>query len=116
MWRLLTDENFNRDILRGLIFQHPDLDILRIQDVQLTNADDPTILEWAIKHKRIILTHDRATMPDFAYKRILSGEDMPGLFVINDRMPVRQAIEQILLVITCSEQAEWKCRVLYLPL
>ncbi|MHC5611883.1 MAG: hypothetical protein ACYTXA_12920 [Nostoc sp.] len=38
---------------------------------------------------RIILTHDRATMPDFAYKRLTKGEQMLSLFVVNDRMPIR---------------------------
>jgi hypothetical protein len=41
---------------------------------------------------------------------------MPGVFVINDRLPVGQAIEELLLVTTCSEASEWVGRVLYLPL
>ncbi|MEC4816330.1 MAG: DUF5615 family PIN-like protein [Scytonema sp. PMC 1069.18] len=45
--RLLTDENFNGSILRGLIRRLPELDIVRVQDVGLIHADDSTILEWA---------------------------------------------------------------------
>lgn len=116
MWRLLSDENFNGDILRGLLFQKPDLNIRRIQDVGLEEADDPFILEWAAKHNRIVLTHDRATMPDFAYNRVLAGQPMPGIIVVNDRLSVRGAIEDILLMITCSEQKEWDNLVLYIPL
>jgi hypothetical protein len=62
------------------------------------------------------LTHDRATMPDFAYDCLFKGQQMSGLFVINDRMPIRQAIDELLLLIACSEQDEWKGTVLYLPL
>jgi hypothetical protein len=29
------------------------------------------------------ITHDRATMPDFAYTRLAAGEPMCGLFVVN---------------------------------
>lgn len=65
---------------------------------------------------RIILTHDRATMPDFAYERLLKGEQMLGLFVVNDRMPIRQAIDELLLLVNYSDQSEWKGIVLYLPL
>jgi Domain of unknown function (DUF5615) len=43
--RLLADENFNGSILRGLIRRLPDIDIVRIQDVGLIHADDPTILQ-----------------------------------------------------------------------
>ncbi|MBU2609951.1 MAG: DUF5615 family PIN-like protein, partial [Chloroflexi bacterium] len=47
MLRLAADENFNNDIVRGLLRRKPDLDIVRIQDVGLSAADDPTMLEWA---------------------------------------------------------------------
>ena len=35
MLRLLSDENFNGDIVRGLGLRQPDLDLLRVQDVGL---------------------------------------------------------------------------------
>jgi predicted nuclease of predicted toxin-antitoxin system len=116
MLRLLSDENFNGDIVRGLFLRQPDLDLLRVQDVRLRKVDDPAILDWAASNGRILLTHDRATMPDFAYERLSQGQQMSGLFVINDRMTVRQVIDELLLLIDCSEQDEWKGIVLYLPL
>jgi len=116
MWRLLSDENFNGDIVRGLLLRQPPLNIVRTQDVGLEGADDPTVLAWAAEHRRILLTYDRATMPDFAYQRILANELMAGVWVVNDRLSVRQAIEEILLLMTCSEQEEWNGVVLYLPL
>lgn len=116
MLRLLSDENFNGDIVRGLLLRHPDLDLCRVQDVGLEEADDPTILEWAAANNRILLTHDRATMPDFAYARVVAGQPMPGVFVLNDRIAVRQAIDELLLIEACSEQEEWANLVVYLPL
>jgi predicted nuclease of predicted toxin-antitoxin system len=116
MLRLLADENFNGYIIRGLLYRRPDLALVRVQDVGLGEADDPTILAWAADHNRIVLTHDRATMPDFAYSRILSGLPMPGMFVVNDRMPLRQAIDEILFLDEYSEQDEWDQLVVYLPL
>ena len=44
MLRLLADENFNGDIVRGLLRRRPELDLVRIQDVGLTGADDPSVL------------------------------------------------------------------------
>ncbi|WP_264299920.1 hypothetical protein [Nostoc sp. MG11] len=73
-------------------------------------------MDWAATNDRIVLTYDRATMPDFAYERLLRGEQMSGLFVVNDRMPIRQVIDELLLLVDCSEQSEWKGVVLYLPL
>jgi len=114
--RLLADENFNGDITRGLLLRAPNIDLIRVQDVGLAAADDPPILEWAAVHNRVVLTHDRATMPDFAFDRIVAGQQMPGVFVLNERMPIRQAIEELLLIDECSEQEEWNNLVVYLPL
>jgi predicted nuclease of predicted toxin-antitoxin system len=102
MLRFLSDENFNGDIVRGLFLRQPNLDLLRVQDVGLRELDDPAILDWAANNDRILLTHDRATMPDFAYDRLLEGQPMSGVFLINDRMPTRQAIDELLLLDTCN--------------
>jgi hypothetical protein len=50
MLKLLSDENFNGDIIRGLFLRQPNLDLLRIQDVGLREVDDPAVLQqFAIK-------------------------------------------------------------------
>ncbi len=46
----------------------------------------------------------------------MGGEHMPGVFVVNDRLAIGRAIEEIALVATCSEASEWVGRVLYLPI
>jgi hypothetical protein len=76
--RLLSDEDFNGEITRGLLRRRPDLDLVRVQDVGLLGHDDPSVREWAAQEGRILLTHDRATIPDFAYERINAGNAMPG--------------------------------------
>ena len=39
MVRLLSDENFNGDIVRGMLLRRPDLDLIRVQDVGLETAE-----------------------------------------------------------------------------
>ena len=116
MLRMASDADFNGDVLRGLFQRRPDLDLLRVQDVGLRTADDETILEWAAAGGRIVLTHDRATMPNFAYERVRAGRIMPGLLVIRNKPPLGEMIDEILLVALCSNQEEWKDRVEFLPL
>lgn len=38
--RLLADENFNGDVLRGLLRLEPKLDIARVQDTEIYQAAD----------------------------------------------------------------------------
>jgi predicted nuclease of predicted toxin-antitoxin system len=70
---LAADENLNSNIVRGLLRQRPDLDIVRIQDVGLSGADDRTVLEWAAGDDRILLTHDVTTLTRHAYDRVRIG-------------------------------------------
>lgn len=116
MLRLAADENFNRDIVRGLLRRKQDLDIVCVQDVGLSRADDPTILEWAAKEDRVLLTHDVSTMTRYAYERVQSGLPMPGVFEVSRKVPIRRAVEDVLILAECSLEGEWEGQVRYLPL
>ena len=116
MLRLLADENFNGSILRGLVRRKPEIDLVRVQDVGLSGADDPAVLAWAAREGRVLLTHDQATVPKYAYERIAIGLPMPGVFVGDTNLPVQQAINDLLLLVECSEEHEWEGQVRYLPL
>jgi hypothetical protein len=97
MLRPASDENFNGEVVRGLLRHQPDLDIVRTQDAGLLGADDPTVLAWAAAEGPILLTHVRATLPEFAYERVRAGVPMPGVFMASDRWPIGQAIKKFLL-------------------
>lgn len=47
MLRLAADENFNGDIVRGLLFRLLELNLVRVQDVAIKGAIDPVVLAWA---------------------------------------------------------------------
>jgi predicted nuclease of predicted toxin-antitoxin system len=116
MLRLAADENFNNHILRGLRRRCPGVDIVRIQDTDLSGMDDPAILEWAAVEGRVLLTHDVNTVTKFAYERVAVGQPMPGVFVVLRFVPLGQTIEDLSVVVGCSRAGEWEGRVLYLPL
>ena len=115
--RFLADENFDNAILRGVLRENPDFDVIRVQDIEIYHADDPTVLEWAAKEKRILLTHDVKTMSRYAADRVEAGLPMPGVIEINRRkMSIGQAVTELLLIDGASDAAEWENKVTYLPL
>lgn len=116
MLRLAADENFNNDIVRGLLRRNADLDIVRIQDTGLSGADDPAVLEWAAQERRVLLTHDVRTITRYAYERVDSGKRMPGVIEVGRSVSIGLAIEDLLLLAECSGEDEWEGQVLYLPL
>lgn len=116
MLALAADENFNNDIIRGALRRHPEMDIVRVQDVGLSGAGDATVLEWAAQQGRVLFTHDVSTMTGLAYERVLSGKRMPGVFEVSRDVPVSLAIEDLVLIAECSLDSEWEGQVRYLPL
>ncbi|MBI5823805.1 MAG: DUF5615 family PIN-like protein [Chloroflexi bacterium] len=116
MLLLVADENFNNDIVRGLLRRDPSLDIIRIQDVGLTRAPDPVVLEWAAQENRILLTHDRNTITKFAYQRVVEGKPMPGVIKVDRSVPMSVAIDDILLLAVSSDSGDWEGQIIYLPL
>ena len=116
MLLLAADENFNNDIVRGLLRRKPDLDIVRVQDAGLSGADDPTVLEWAAQERRILLTHDVSTITHCVYERVRAGKRMPGVFEVSRNLRIGVVIEDILLLTECSLEGEWEGQVRYLPL
>jgi|SRR3972149_5802916 len=116
MLALAADENFNNDIVRGVLRRNPDLNIVRVQDAGLSGADDSTVLEWAAQQGRVLFTHDASTMTQHAYERVRTGKPVPGVFEANREVAIAQAIEDILLLAECSLEREWEGQVRYLPL
>src|SRR5215207_6897130 len=113
---LAADENFNNDIVRGILRRDPTIDIVRVQDAGLTTADDPTVLAWTAQTGRVLLTHDVATITHYAYERVRAGQAMPGVFEVSRTIPLAQAIDDIILIAECSLEGEWEGQVRYLPL
>jgi hypothetical protein len=113
--RLLADENFNGAIVRGLVRRLPELDIVRVQDVGLMNTDDPNILEWAAKEDRILLTHDVATIMKYAYDRVRQGLPMTGVVEVIATAPIGRIIDDLELLVDCSETDEYEGQVLFIP-
>lgn len=116
MIKLLADENLDNTIIRGLLRRNPDIDIVRVQDIGLSGADDPVVLEWAADEGRILLTHDVATITRYAYERLAQKLSMPGVIEIHTDAPIGRVIEDLFLILECVTLEELDGQIYYLPL
>lgn len=114
--RFVTDEHIARAVVTGLQREFEDIDVVRVQDVGLRTLGDPTILQWAADHDRVLITHDIRTMPDCAHERVAAGLPMSGVFIVPASMPIGAAIAELVAVAVASDPEEWANRVVYLPL
>jgi predicted nuclease of predicted toxin-antitoxin system len=93
---LAFDENFNNDVVRGMLRRSPSLDTLRVQDAGLQSGDDPTVLAWAATEGRVLVSHDVSTLTAHAYARVRAGQPMPGLVEAGPTCPWQPPLK------TCS--------------
>ena len=113
MLRFLADENIERQLIAA-IRRDPAIDIVRVQDLGLSGADDPTILAWAAQEDRVLLTHDAATMADCAYARVRTGQPVAGVIHVPQPFEIGKVAEDIVLFAHCSLDGEWQGRIVYL--
>ena len=116
MLRLLADENLDGNVLRGVLRRIHDIDVLRVQDVGLTGADDPTVLAWAAEQERVLITQDVATVTRFAFERVDAGLSMPGVIEVVPSTPIGKTVEDLALILECLTNGELDDQVLDIPL
>ena len=121
MIRILLDQNFDHRIKRGLQNRIPALDCVSTEELGIKKFTDKQILTRAAENGRVVITHDERTFHIFAYKKIEQGEKMSGLIVVPDNIPIREAIDDLELMIECRfdqewENSEWENSVLRLPI
>lgn len=116
MLRLLIDQDLDHVILRGLLLRVPNLDVITAHQVGLSKASDPEVLSWAAEQERIIVTHDRRTMPYHAASRIARAEKVAGIVVVSRQLPISQVINDLEIIVSCSDMIEWENVIKHLPL
>ena len=80
--RFLADEDLDVALIEGLRSREPAIDILDVKAAGLHGTKDPALLELAAQQGRIMVSHDRETMPKYFRERLGSGKLTAGLFVV----------------------------------
>jgi predicted nuclease of predicted toxin-antitoxin system len=119
--KYLLDADLPAALYRDLKRRKRTLDVVRVQQLGLTNADDPAILSVAAESERIVVSRDKSTMRGFAADRVQAGERMPGLLLVRPGFCTRQGgglrmvIDELLLIAECSDAEEWNNLIQFIP-
>jgi hypothetical protein len=76
---------------------------------------DLDVLDLGAALGRVIVTHDVRTMPGW-FRRFIENRLCPGLVLVPEKMPIRDAIEDLLTIWYVSEAEEWVNQMRRLPL
>jgi hypothetical protein len=113
--RFLADANFNQKIVAGLLLREPSLDFALPQVMIPERMRDPDVPDLAHSSGRILVSHDVTTMPRW-FDRCVEQRSCAGLILVPDRSPIRDVIEDLLLIWSLTEAEEWRDRLEWLPL
>ena len=111
----LADADFNDDVVKGVLRREPAIDFRGAASAGLRGLTDPQVLAVAASEGRILVSHDRKTMPR-SFGEFIRTTNSPGVFIIAQKVDLLVAIEALILVWAASEAEEWVNRICTLPL
>ncbi len=104
--RFQADADFDMTIVRGLRRRQPAIDIQSADDAGLRGVPDLDVLASCARQGRVLLSHDKRTMPVHFATFMANGGQSPGVFLIDQSVSIGVAIESLNLVWAASEPEE----------
>src|SRR5688572_27881652 len=113
---VLTDQNFDEDIIRGLAARIVGFDWRPVRAFGSGRAADPEVLDLALRESRVLLTHDAKTIYPLVYQLRAQLRPVPRVIIVAQSMAVRGAIDEIEVVLLAATDADWERNPFRLPL
>lgn len=118
--RYVLDED-----LRGLLWRYvvrhnargvDPIDVIRVGDAEGLPLGilDPLILIWCEVNDRVLVSHDRSTVPVHLRDHLKAGRRSPGIFLVRDVDPA-SVVAFLAAASEASDPAEWYDRYFYIP-
>jgi hypothetical protein len=119
--RYVLDEHLRGQLWRAIQWHNSrgiyPLDVVRVGDLPdlPLGSDDPTILLWAEREQRILVTFDPDTMPAHLANHLSAGHHSPGVFMLRPHSSLPQVVSFLVDAAYASELSEWQDRITFIP-
>ncbi len=82
----------------------------------MDGLDDEVVLRLAASQSRILVSHDKRTMPAALAAFVASGGTSPGvLLVIPQNAPIREVVEALILIWADDRASDWNNLLIKIP-
>jgi predicted nuclease of predicted toxin-antitoxin system len=112
--RFQADADLSEDIVSGVLRRERQIDFKTAPESGLRGLSDAEVLALASRDGRIVVSHDRKTMPRH-FAEFLRTNSSPGLFIVSQKADLTSVIEAPVLVWGASEAEEWINRLVTIP-
>ncbi|MGH7962238.1 MAG: DUF5615 family PIN-like protein [Candidatus Binatia bacterium] len=110
-----ADADCNHRILQAVQRREPAVEFQTADEAEIRGLPDSAVLAVAARESRILVSHDHHTMP-VHFATFIATQQSPGVFLLSQALPVRIAVEELLMIWEASEAEEWTNTLQYLPL
>ena len=113
--RFQADADLNHKIVVGLRRRELSVDFMSAHDGGVIGVSDPDVLRIAANSGRILISHDRKTMPSH-FVRFCETQSSRGLIIVAQDLDIGAAIDDLLLIWLATEAEEWVDKIGFVPL
>jgi Domain of unknown function (DUF5615) len=113
--RFQADADLRQAIVTGTIRKQPSLDFQSANQAGLEGLKDAEVLAIAANWNRVLVTHDRKTMP-IEFGQFILTQTSSGILVVSQSIPVSDAIDTLILIWEASTAEEWINQIMTIPL
>jgi hypothetical protein len=109
-----ADANLNQIILLATRRREPALAFQTATEAGLSGVNDPKDLARAAHEGRILVTHDRKTMPQH-FLTFITTATSAGVLIVPQHLPVAAVVDDLLLIWYATAAEEWINQIRFLP-
>ena len=113
--RFQADADLNQKIVAGIRRGEPSIDCLTAHEGGVIGLPDPEVLRIAAVTGRVLLSHDRRTIP-LHFREVLQTLSSAGVILIPQSLSLGAVIEEIVLIWAASDPVEWRDHIAHVPL
>jgi Domain of unknown function (DUF5615) len=114
--RYQADNDLRRHFVLAVRRREPAIDFRTAQAANLYGMDDLEVLRKTASEGRILVSHDKRTMPRALSSLKLESIESPGIFlVIPQNAEIQRVSESLILAWAVSEVGEWRNRITKIP-
>lgn len=112
--RFQADNDLDQRIVTATKRLEPAIDFQTATALGLHGIPDPEVLSLATQEGRILVSHDRRTLPEH-FGNFIESQASPGVIIISRKMSISDAAEMLHLLWFASEAEEYENIIYHLP-
>lgn len=106
--RFQADNDLSAVIVTTTLRREPAIDFQTAEAARLDSLDDKAVLQRAAADGRILITHDKRSMPRHFAEFLAEGHTSPGvLVVIPQHAPLAGVVETLVLIWADARPDDW---------